>query len=403
MTKANELKVLREKNGMDLKYRDFENGNGTETIQSYYEKILTNEEIEKSLEGYKRNMEAVSEEFKQKTGLQGKDVGFLMFATMLQCARIYLMNNISKIEKANSHGGKEDYLHDVQEKIFDKFDKGTTGTIGEYFAPLNAILTMRGVPYDASNYESVKYNLFKGANHRFSTLGHDPILGLIFGTANILTNSITCFNNPIITTHHVVYDDLLKNPKIAMQGSTIAMLKAASSRFEDDKSSVAAAVIKQLIHIATDMYTPCGIQLPGATLVFSKENVEILTKYISTGDVLKAGASAGLSILINTIISAVHGCKLLFEDDGLDYSKELYSIRTRKIILYSNLLASSSNVIATGISGNLKDFDLGGFAVTCYRVFSDTHFIDKIKYEFLNLQVSKIYEDKIKDTEKYYI
>ena len=403
MTKANELKVLREKNGMDLKYREFENGNGTETIQSYYEKILTNDEIEKSLEGYKRNIEAISEEFKQKTGLQGKDVGFLMFATMLQCARIYLMNNLTKIEKANSHGGKEDYLHDVQEKIFDKFDKGTTGIIGEYFAPLNAILTMRGVPYDASNYESVKFNLFKGANHRFSTLGHDPILGLIFGTANILTNSITCFNKPIITTHHVVYDDLLKNPQIAMPGSTIAMLKAAGSRFEDDKSSVAAAVIKQLIHIATDMYTPCGIQLPGATLVLSKKNVELLTEYISTGDILKAGASAGLSILINTIISAVHGCKLLFEDDGLDYSKELYSIRTRKIILYSNLLASSSNVIATGISENLKDFDLGGFSVTCYRIFSDTHFIDKIKYEFLNSQVSKIYEDKIKDAEKYYI
>lgn len=403
MTKAKELKALREKNGIDLNHREFEKSNGTEEIQSYYENILTNENIEESLKDYKCNMEEVSEKFKQKTGLQGSDVGFLMFATMLQCARIYLMNNLTKIEKANSHGGKEDYLHNVQDGIFNKFNDGTTGIMGTYHAPLNAILTMRGVPYDASNYESIKYKLFKGANHRFATLGHDPVLGLIFGTANILTNSITCFNTPIITTHHVVYDDLLKNPKIALPGSTIAMLNAAGSRFEDDKSAVSAAVIKQLIHIATDMYTPCGIQIPGATLVLSKKNVESLTKYISTGDVMKVGVSAGISILINTIISAVHGCKLLFENDGEDYSEELYSIRTRKIVLYSNLLASSSNIIATGISGDLKDFDLGGFAVTCYRLFSDTNFIDKIKYEFLNSQVSKIYEDKIKDAEKYYL
>lgn len=401
MTKAKELKSLREKNGLNLKYREFENDDIAD-IESYYENILTNKEIEESLEKYKFNMDVVSEEFKQKTGLHGKDVAFLMFATMLQCARIYLINNLTKIEKANSHGGKEDYLHNVQDKIFNKFDNTTTGNIGQYYAPLDAILTTRGVPYDATSYESVKYNLFKGANHRFSTLGHDPVFGLIFGTANILTNSITCINKPIITTNHIVYDNLLKNPKIGNPDSTISMLKAAGSRFEDDKLSVAAAVIKQLIHIATDMYTPCGIQLPGANLVLSKENAELLTKHISTGDVVKAGASAGLSILINAIISAVHGCKLLFEDDGMDYSKELYSIRTRKIILYSNLIASSSNVIATGISGNIKDFDLGGFTVTCYRVFSDTNFIDKIKYEFLNTQLSKTYEEKIKDAEKYY-
>lgn len=403
MTKAKELKALREKNGLNLKCREFEDEYIDDTIESYYENILTNKEIEESLEMYKCNMDAVSEEFKKKTGLQGKDVAFLMFAIMLQCARIYLINNLTKLEKANSHGGKEDYLHDVQDKIFNRFDKRTTGNVEQYYAPLDEILTTRAVPYDATSYESVKFNLFKGGNHRFSTLGHDPVFGLIFGTANILTNSITCINKPIITTNHVVYDSLLKNPKIGNPDSTISMLKAAGSRFEDDKPSVAAAVIKQLIHIATDMYTPCGIQLPGANLVLSKENTELLTKHISTGDVVKAGASAGLSILINAIISAVHGCKLLFKDDGMDYSKELDSIRTRKIILYSNLIASSSNVITTGITGNIKDFDFGGFAVTCYRVFNETNFIDKIKYEFLNSQVSKIYEEKIKDAEKYYM
>ena len=78
MTKAKELKLLREKNGLNLKYREFENDDITD-IESYYENILTNKEIEESLEKYKFNMNAVYEEFKQKKGLNGKDFAFLNF------------------------------------------------------------------------------------------------------------------------------------------------------------------------------------------------------------------------------------------------------------------------------------------------------------------------------------
>ena len=136
------------------------------------------------------------------------------------------------------------------------------------------------------------------------------------------------------------------------------------------------------------MYTPCGIQLPSANFILSKEKAEKLTKIISTGDVVKFGTSAGLAMLINTIISAVHGCKLLYDEEG-DFSEELYSIRTRKIILYSNLFATSSNVIYSALTQNVKNFDMGGFAVTAYRLFTDTHFIDKIKYEFLNSRLPR--------------
>ncbi len=402
MSKVQELKALREKNGNSLGHREFSILDKTATLGSYYENIMPIEEINKAVDEYKVNLDKVSDDFKRKTKLQDKDIVFLIFATILQCARIYLINNITKIEKAGTGNSKEDLLHKVQNKVLSKFDNGIVEGTKPYHAPLNQIITNRGVPYDATAFFDEKFNLFKGANHRFATLGHDPVFGLIFGTANIMTNTITCINKPIITTNHVIYDDVLKNPKIGSFGSTVMMFDAVIKRIEGDKSALAAAIIKQLIHIGTDLYTPCGIQLPGANLILSKDKVEELTKYISTGDVFKFFASAGLDILINTIISAVHSSKLLFEDDGSDFSKELYSIRTRKIILYSNLFATSSNVIAVGITGNLKQFDLGGFAVTCYRLFSDTKFFDKIKYEFLNSQVSKIYEEKMADNLLYY-
>lgn len=70
--------------------------------------------------------------------------------------------------------------------------------------------------------------------------------------------------------------------------------------------------------------------------------------------------------------------------------------------MYSNVIASSSNIIHTALSKNISKFDLGGFLVTCYRVFNDSNFIDKIKYEFLNSEVSTIYEEEVKGIELYY-
>lgn len=401
MSKAQELNKIREKAGHEIKQREYSIIDKSISLESYYESILPIEEINKSIHEYRGKMDEVTLEFKERTKLQDKDICFLVVATLLQCARIFLVNNLTKIEKAGSTNRNEDALHKLQNKVLGKFDNGVVKNTGRYYAPLNQIITGRGVPYDATAFMSEKYDLFRGANHRFSTLGHDPTFGLIFGTSNILTNTITCINKPLITTNHVIYDINLKNPKIDTFASTIKMFEKVTERIESDKSSVVAAVIKQFIHIGTDLYTPFGIQLPGANLILSKEKVEKLTQIISTGDVIKFGVSAGLAVLINTIISTIYGCKFLYDEKG-NFSQELYSIKARKIILYSNLFATSSNVLYTALTKNVKNLDIGGFATTAYRLFSDTRFFDKIKYEFLNSQVSKAYENKMRDLSIYY-
>ena len=42
-------------------------------------------------------------------------------------------------------------------------------------------------------------------NHRVHTLGHDPILGWIFGTGNIMTCTITLSKKHAFATHRVLY------------------------------------------------------------------------------------------------------------------------------------------------------------------------------------------------------
>ena len=328
----------------------------------------------------------LDKEFENLTGLNKVDFPFLFLATALQCIRIYLINNLTKIDKAGNKNKTENTLHKVQKRVLKKFDNGNRDEPSKFYAPLNQIIFNRGVPYDAQNFLDTKYNLFKGANHRFSTLGHDPILGLIFGTANILTNTITCNDKFLITTNHVVYDSAQKNPKIANFTSTILMLDNAINRFNDDIESFVAALIKQILHIGTDLYTPCGIHIPFSNLLLDKKNVEELAKVVNTGDIIKSGMSMKISLWINTLISLLHQ---LMYDKKIYENRDIYSVKTKKIIMYSNAIASTSNIIWVAINlkgGNqkvLKQLDIGGLMVTIYRLITDIDFIMKVKEEFV--------------------
>ena len=328
------------------------------------------------------------------------------------------MNYFTTIEKAGDGNRNEEFLHNLQDKILKRLDNGGNKEEAPYYASLNHIITKPGVPYDATQYMSQKsfekllgknvewdfdvtemltenLGLFKGANHRFATLGHDPILGLIFGTANIMTNTITCTKKtvtvsniqiPIMLTNHVIYTSTHTHPRIGTNASTLKMIEKTAERALNEPRALIAALIKQIIHIGTDLYTPCGIQIPGANLVLTNKQTEELTKYISTGDLIKVGASAKLSQFINMLISTLH--TLLYKDN-IEVSRELYNVRTRKIILYSNLIATSSNIIWVGgnaLAGNesaFKQLDIGGLMVTLNRLITDTEYIQRIKEEFV--------------------
>ncbi len=360
--------------------------------------------VEKSVREYGENLQRIDREFKERTRLQDADAAFVVAATMLQVARILIINSLTEVECAGAGNVKEHALHDFQGRVFSGFDDRMPRESNQLFASKHHILNSRGVPYDATRYETENIGLFKGANHRFATLGHDPVLGLVFGTSNIMTNSITCVKDTnvfgigarIPATYSISYDAFGKNPQIGAPVGTVEMLVAAGRRVVSEPDAAAAALIKQLIHIGTDLYTPCGIQIPFANLILDKAHTEALTKYISTGDVLKVGVQAGMTVLINWLIAALHGCSLIFKDDESDYCTEMYQARTKKIILLSDTIATSSSVIRALIKENPECLDLGGAAILIYRLFSDVRFIARLKEEYVQSELNKIYNERAK-------
>jgi len=358
--------------------------------EAYYLGLVPEAKIASAVEEYSLKMRMLDYAFSNKTKLNQKEIGLLMTATCLQCLRIYLVNYLTKEEKAGNKNKKERALHDLQEKVLAKFDNGIQEKRRKYYNPLNEIILNRGVPYDTTRFAAAQKPIFKGANHRFATLGHDPIIGLFFGTINIMTNTFTSIGDglPIPVTYHVVYDALGKNPSIGEQASFITALDSSIKRSKDDLKPLCAAFIKQLIHIHTDMYTPAGIQLPGANLVLSNDTAERLTSFISTGDVIKIGASAGIDILINKMIEMLHGCMILDASSEIDDKSN--QVKTRKIILYSNAMASSSSIVAAAITQNYKNLDWGGVIVLLSRLFTDLNFIYDIKRDFIRTGLGEL-------------
>lgn len=384
-----------------------------EKVNKQFEKIINrSEEVNKNMkefievnnrmldnfENLDKVLEDIDREFAKKTGiLNKKDQIFLWTAVALQVSRIYIISEITKVENAGK-GKLEDSLKNFQKKIFKNFEDKKDQINQEYRASLKQILTDK-VPYDATNGGG-KFELFKGANHRFATLGHDPILGYIFGTANILTNTITTVQLPLVSSYHVQYNEIYGNPQITKLASTGLMFLKVEERIKEDKITVALALIKQIIHIGTDLYTPKGIQIPGANLILSKKNAERLTKYISTGDIIKITSSAAIAIVINFIISVLHN---LFYNENDDISRELYNVRTRKILKVSNIIAESLDIIYVGANiiigmytenpilkeEGMKRIDFGGYIVAVHQIVKSSLVQEKIRREYLE---NKLYD-----------
>ena len=358
-------------------------------------------------------IDRINAEFKERVKLQGDDLKYLVFAMVLQTLRVVLISWLTEVEKAGPANKKEKWLHDKQKDIFRRFEDTSGEKNDSYKASLQHIINPHvGVPYDIV-LGGKEFNIFgkvgshRGTNHRFATLGHDPVLGLVFGTANIMTNTITTINEGSILpfgtpiripinlpkTYFVDYSG--KRPIISKKTSTVEMLEKTLERIVDRPEVAAAALIKQLIHIGTDLYTPLGIQLPFANLVLDKAHTESLTRYVNTGDIIRFGAQAGLTAGINWLIATLHGCQYVYSSNNEKFSLETYQARTKKILLISESIVTSSSIIYSCITNNPRCLDLGGAAVLMYRLFTDVRFITRLKEEYLTSSLSDIYDQRI--------
>ena len=315
-------------------------------------------------------LDDLDRQFCEKTGLTDTDVAFLFIATGLQIVRQYLvtkfperMDDQTSAKQTKGHGEEHsDRTHRL------------------YNPSLEEIIT-NPVPFDANVGADGALAGGGSLGHRATAIGHDPILGLIFGTANIATSTLTTNK---FSSYHIYTNDRGRDYFKSTARTELVISKTINKMLyegNEGKTIVGASLLKEVIHLKSDLYTKHSLPIPVISAVDPKMASKLASYGFDMANLVTVGKQASYAMLINALIAMVHG--LFYNGDNTPMDRKLYEVRTRKILSYSNLIASSTNIAVVAITQNFDLLDLGGLAVTIYRLISDRTFIQRVKHEFI--------------------
>lgn len=335
-------------------------------------------------------IESADIEFEELTSITKKDLSFLVFASTLQVAR-QLITSILKSRLSDKESANKTPFHSEEHS-----DRRTR----QYYATKTEIAN-NPVPFDAvRKSETVKNNgnpKLNGFNHRYTAIGHDPLLGLVFGTANIMTKTISIAKGKFIFETYHVGSGVATNGRgeykvdmLTNQGSTSLMFEHICSRIKDEGQegweALGIALGKELVHLLSDIRTSKSLPLPivsaispDISRILNLCGIDALSAATFTIDIL-------VSKIIDTAIAYMHAWCYNPDTDG---PIETYEVRTKNIIYYSNLISIVSTTIQTlfraymGDASAISKFDFGG-AISSWRVVWNTPFvISDMKSEYI--------------------
>ena len=335
------------------------------------------------------DLERINSEFAQKIKLRKTDIPFLLIATALQTVRWILTPELGQKINQNERMAHDDKrIKDEVKRQNEEFKKkhlksenqGGTWDVNKSERKTWMDMVFNSVPYDATKGAKVLGINMEGGYHRYKTLGHDPILGWIFGTADIMTDVITLNSFASYRVKKMtITDEIITLP---------ALISEVKDVIDYDEHCLPAALFAQGVHLKSDQYTKLGLPVPvlgafsetlAGKLYHSQYDALCLTR-----DAKIVGKSAAISIIINMIIGLVHG---LFYNQEKDGERDFYEARTRKILMYSNAISSTCNIVTACILKNPKKLDIGGLLVTISRLFTDIRFITRLKDEFIQTKL----------------
>lgn len=193
---------------------------------SELEDIFTPEELANN-----RAIWQLNDEYNVLHRLDKYDIAISAVAGLLGAAIDILLVGIPQKTPEGLKGGTlANYVRDWFDKKFPKeeMEKLENYKVGK-------------VPFDAQDNRNTTIHVegLSAYYHRLLSLGHDPLLGLIFGVADILTGKMTTID---------------KTGKIVSQ-----VMENYADRKETD---IFAAIAKQIIHFKSDITTSMGLPTP---------------------------------------------------------------------------------------------------------------------------------------------
>lgn len=326
-------------------------------------------------------------QFRARTKFNKVDTSFLFLATALQIARQYCVTQfterVDSTTAANSTPGHTKETSDRKHRL--------------YHPSLEEILT-NPVPFDASYRANGALSGGGKMGHRVTAIGHDPVLGLVFGTANIATSTLT---NVKMESFHIYTGDaptrnggIAKRDVFYKRASTGKVLDCAGEDLlyggTPGRERIAASLLKEIVHLKSDLNTPRSLPLPFVSVISPHLANQLASYGLDMANITAVTAQASLAALINTLVAMIHGAFYL--ENGTE-NRTLYEVKTRKILSYSNLIASSTNLAVTAITKDMRKLDLGGLAVTLFQLINNKKFIQEVEESFVFGSYQQLLDD----------
>lgn len=368
-------------------WHDLEERARQEGIDSHVgvEDLLSAEEVAQASAQVRR----IYDEFAKRTGLTSRDVAFLGVAGSIQTARWAmipkLLNKAGKSGKVlaalspsamamlgtKPKGDKELAVIDEANKEFQSEAEGEVQEIHGGHKSWDEILQAKDQPPTrAFNNEAMNW---------------------IFGLVNAITGTKTDSNFKSVD-------------ETGQPVKTPAVLADAFSSIKEDPRRLAAAVYalyaqEKLAHGETvDMLKPFTEMM--APQMESELFQSQMQQLVSVNSLTLVGQQAAIPLVINMAVGLLHG--FMYNPD-VDGPRAFYDARTRKILLMSNLMASSGNVALAATTEAWMKLDLGGLLVTAIRAMQDVSYLTALEDEFLRQHMNKALEKELQDIDSHFL
>lgn len=182
------------------------------------------------------------------------DYFFVYGSGMLAALTDFLLVRIPKMLVGGQYAGQEGSPLTEWFKQYDTRPGHSEGWLAEWARILEECCK---TPYDRQaavlDGELAQVPGTTGKTHRLQTLGHDPVLGFVFGVLDILRGTVTAFSYDHLAGTHQIVRRVVYSP-----------LPAAG--MDERATRLIEAILRHMGHLISDVTTPMGLPAPLMTL-----------------------------------------------------------------------------------------------------------------------------------------
>lgn len=332
-------------------------------IQRNYDRVKKLREFAENTPEYLKQLDR---EFEEETSLNGNEILMLFVIVGLQLFRQHFLTKFA--ERVDDQTAAKD-TPGYEKKHSDRHQR--------YYNPTLDEILNNPVPFDANVGANGALSGGGKMNHRVTALGHDPLLGLIIGTSNIATSTLT---NARFESWHIRTRN--KRDTFTQRANTILVLQKTIEKLfyggMEGIEKVGVSFVLELQHLYSDANTKNSLPLPLISAINTEWAAELAEYGLDFSNAITVAKQVMYARLINSLVAMYH---FSFYDGSIP--KDFYRVKTKKIICYSNVIASSINIAEVYFTQDYDLLDVGGIANTIFEVVTSVKFIRKVKRDFI--------------------